>query len=104
MEGVSENAQICVTGQTQSLKILGAGKYRIERGPYMRRFLDGYYPMHLSETLNWPGLALQLQDINNQQAIGYSFENAPNQLKANYWFEGMIRPFYNFSVINQSVL
>ncbi|MGD8911541.1 MAG: hypothetical protein PVJ68_02195 [Candidatus Thiodiazotropha sp.] len=47
-------AAICLQAETQSLHPTGQGGYQLRNGPYMRRFLDGYYPMLLTLQVDYP--------------------------------------------------
>jgi hypothetical protein len=51
MENVGRDAMLCVEADTRALASDGQNGYVLRTGPYMRRFLDGYYPMRVSMTL-----------------------------------------------------
>lgn len=98
LKNIEQNAQICVTGKTKVLTQLGPTQFRMVRGPYIRKFLDGFYPMQVTETIRWNGLALTLNDLKTQADLGYDFKVSQHQLIANYWFEGLLKPFYEFTL------
>jgi hypothetical protein len=54
LKDVRHDASICLRAETHSLHPLGEGGYQLRNGPYMRRFLDGYFPMHLTLEVKYP--------------------------------------------------
>ena len=95
---IQKNAQICISGKTKVLNQLSPNHYKMLRGPYMRRFLDGFYPMQVTETIRWQGVPIKLNDLTTHSALGYDFKVSDTELIANYWFEGLLKPFYEFSL------
>ena len=95
--GVDKLARVCISGESKSLEKTKEG-YVLKRGPYMRKFLDGYYPMALKETLNWSKTSLTLQTNTMQSQLGQSYQYAiqAKTLTAEYWFEGRLSPRYQF--------
>ena len=62
LRNVQENARLCVQAWTRALKSNGDGSYSLRNGPFMRRFLDGYYPMRVSMQIDYASSGLQLID------------------------------------------
>jgi len=93
--GVEKQARVCISGESKSLEETADG-YLVKRGPYMRKFLDGYYPMALKETIKWPQTHLKLNTTNMQTQPGqrYDYSVQANTLIAEYWFEGRLSPRY----------
>ena len=56
LEDIVAQARLCLSGELKLISRLSDGRHILESGPYMRRFLDGYYPMKVS-------LSLLLQDV-----------------------------------------
>ncbi len=97
LTGVLPGAEICISGENKTLHKTATG-WKLERGPYMRRFLDGYYPMQLQETLNWKHSGLELEPSSIQTHLGREsvLNKTEQQLHSNYWFEGILRTKYQF--------
>jgi len=97
--GVKKQGRVCISGESKSLEKTDSG-YLVKRGPYMRKFLDGYYPMALKETLNWSqtNLKLNANGIQSQTGQVYEYSDKAQTLSAEYWFEGRLSPRYEFSV------
>lgn len=95
LTGVKKQARVCITGESKSLEETADG-YLLKRGPYMRKFLDGYYPMALKETLAWSQTDLKLVTAGMQSQLGqnYDYSASSQKLVAQYWFEGRLSPRY----------
>ena len=95
LTGVGKQARVCIAGESKSLEETADG-YLLKRGPYMRKFLDGYYPMALKETLTWSqtGLKLVTEGMQSQHGQSYDYSASSQKLVAKYWFEGRLSPRY----------
>ena len=51
---VERGASICIDLQSKALDQVGAGQYRLNAGPLMRRYLDAYLPMAAKIRVDWP--------------------------------------------------
>ncbi len=75
LRNVQKDAKICISGKTKTLTFDQKQQHwQLARGPYMRKFLDGYYPMHVQETIQWSGVNINWQktrvlDESKQQFI-----------------------------------
>lgn len=113
---VSKGAKICIQGINQTLNFdPTSNSWQLKRGPYMRKFLDGYYPMHLQEVLDLSKTSLGLQSIQpqlNAQKMGLESlpagkiselplpkitQQGKDIIQIDYWFEGRLQPIYQFS-------
>lgn len=77
--GVQKGAEVCLKGTLNLLAKTATGRWQLPRGPYMRKFLDGYYPMHVQESLSWQNTPLEWQ--------GIAFANADKSLPAGQNFQ-----------------
>lgn len=102
MLNLEKGAQICIHAQTRALQKTPDG-YLIQRGPFMRKFLDGYFPMHVELSIQWPELTLKLNKIlpdlqpYTKGHKGLVIEQQANQLKIDYYFQGQLKPQLFFS-------
>jgi hypothetical protein len=55
----------------------------------MRRFLDGYFPMHVQLVLDYPESLLRLQTIE-PVALKFHMLNNPGQVRFDALFEGRL--------------
>ncbi len=53
MKDITAESKICISADKRALSY-EKGKYYLKLGPFMRRFLDGYYPMHVEIEVSYP--------------------------------------------------
>ncbi len=96
LRNVSPNARLCLEAQTRALKNTGEGYFSLFNGPYMRKFLDGYYPMRVSLRLEYPASLLQLIDISPAEQPGFTIQQEAGQVMIDTVFEGELRTTIQF--------
>lgn len=60
LTGVKTGGSVCVDVTSRALDREGAGRWRLQAGPLMRRYLDGYLPMRAQLQVRWPPGLLQV--------------------------------------------
>ncbi len=95
---VGKDASICIEGFTKALSVNDDGTYTLHNGPFMRRFLDGYYPMHVSLDVVYQGTGLKMLEISPGIQDGFTINSKHQQLDVDAWFEGKLRTQIRFSV------
>lgn len=58
---VERGATICIDLQSRALDRVSDGIYRLNAGPLMRRYLDGYLPMAAKLRVDWPANMLAVE-------------------------------------------
>jgi hypothetical protein len=96
LRDVSPGARLCLEAQTRALKNMGDGFFNLFNGPYMRKFLDGYYPMRVSLRLEYPDNLLRLIDISPTEQPGYKVQLQQGQITIDTVFEGELRTLVQF--------
>ncbi len=91
LNGVSHGARLCLAAQTLALKDSGGGAFTLNNGPYMRKFLDGYYPMQVSLQLEYPPRLLRVIDISPASQPGFQVSKKNAQVNIETLFEGELR-------------
>ena len=66
------------------------GSFSLRNGPFMRRFLDGYYPMHVSMDIEVPRDYLRFLDIRPRRQNGFKVDETAEGLYVDTWFEGKL--------------
>lgn len=62
---IGKNAVLCISSETHSFKFDTLnGTYAWHGGPYMKRFLDGYFPMHLNLAVDYPHSKLTMLSMD----------------------------------------
>ena len=62
LEYVGDDSKLCITAETRAL-VQGDGSYYLKNGPFMRQFLDGFYPMRVRVEVFYPVALLKLKSI-----------------------------------------
>ena len=88
MQQVEERSEVCIKAEVQLLKSDGEGGYTLETGPFHRRFLDGYYPLHLDYRIRWPAGLLEVVSVCPDRQKGFPIRVRPGELMIDTLFEG----------------
>ncbi len=97
MEQIGRNALICIEAETQALTADGEHRYSLSNGPYMRRFLDGYYPMRVSLRVRMEAPGLRFLDIHPAPQPGFAVSQHAHEVAFEAWFEGELRTRIRFT-------
>lgn len=89
LRGVEKDAEVCVTAR---IKIVedegGGGVYRPESSPFVRRFLDGYFPMRVTMAVSWGDLDLRLEETEPAAQEGFEVASSDYGMIFDTLFEG----------------
>jgi len=88
LSDIQQQGKICIQAESRALHAEGTG-YLLQNGPYMRRFLDGYYPMQITLELSLPE-TLKVVKVNPGQTTGVEVENTGSTARISGWFEGIL--------------
>ena len=98
MENIGAAATICLQANTRSLEREADGTYRLHNGPFMRRFLDGYFPLRVSLDLNYEQTNLELTDFQPMVQAGFAVTRSEGKLHLDTVFEGKLRTEFHFRI------
>lgn len=93
---IAPGSRLCLSAQTRALRDTGSGYFNLINGPYMRKFLDGYYPMRVTLDIDYPPAALDLVDVSPQPVDGLVMRSTPGSLHIDALFEGELRTLVQF--------
>ena len=93
---VGGQAEVCITAWTRALINNQDGSYSMRNGPFMRKFLDGYYPMHVSMEINFSDTGLQLVSVAPKQQQGFVVMQERGRVSFDAWFEGRLKTEFRF--------
>ena len=96
LSGVAYGARLCISAETRALSPSGNGFYVLNNGPYMRKFLDGYYPMQVSLHITYPDTILRVIDISPTPQPGLTVSQHKRHIRIHGWFEGELRTQVQF--------
>ncbi len=85
---IEKGGQICIQAQSRALRRKGNG-YLLKNGPYMRRFLDGYYPMQITLEVSFPE-TLKVRKVSPSKTAGLNVVITGASVKISGWFEGAL--------------
>ncbi|MFO7543731.1 MAG: hypothetical protein R6W97_13120 [Thiobacillus sp.] len=91
LRDVKPGARLCLDADMRALTNTGNGYYALFSGPYMRKFLDGYYPMRVSLHIAYPAADLKLVDITPSAQTGFAIQQATGEFTVDTLFEGALR-------------
>lgn len=90
LHDVEAGARLCISAEVRILEDVGKGRWRLRSGPFHRRFLDGYYPVHLLFEVTWPASRLALRTVDPAPRAGFAVEREPGRLLIDTLFEGRL--------------
>ena len=99
LRDIGDHARVCLKVQSQVLIKNTDGTYHVNNGPFMRRFLDGYYPMHVSMDVLLHTDKLRYLDITPPQQQGFRVTASRHEVKYDGWFEGRLQTLIRFTPV-----
>lgn len=95
LKNVRRGAELCVEAEVRILERDGK-TFVLRNGPFHRRFLDGYYPMHVTVTVQHPH-DLESRAVLPPAQSGFSVERSSGKLTLDAWFAGRLEIEMRFS-------
>ena len=102
LRNILHDAALCITASSKALNLNPDGTYTLNNGPFMRRFLDGYYPMHVTLDIALPANCLRVEHMSPQQQDGFEVRQLADKLSIDTWFEGRLLTAITFSYDNNN--
>jgi hypothetical protein len=102
LEDVQRGAKLCIRADVGILYLGKDGSAVLRNGPFHRKFLDGYYPMHVSLEIKYPDDELRYENISPMVQPGLSIVQGKNSLHVDAWFEGELSTEVSFSRVDQN--
>ncbi|QQZ27738.1 hypothetical protein HMY34_02645 [Thiothrix subterranea] len=96
---VGANARVCLQARTRALRIQDDGTYVLLNGPYMRKFLDGYYPMQVSMQIEYPADLLKVAGVTPAVQTGFSVQQQRGSVGFDALFAGELRTSIQFEAL-----
>ncbi len=96
---VGADARICLQASTRALRFQDDGSYALLNGPYMRKFLDGYYPMQVSMQIEYPVDLLKVAAVTPAAQAGFTVKQQPGSVGFDALFEGELRTSIQFEAL-----
>jgi hypothetical protein len=99
MQDLRPGASVCISAESRTLEPDQLGGHILKSGPYMRRFLDGFYPMRVSLTVELASDRLRYENAQPSPQPGFSLRQLGREIRYEAYFEGMLRTELRFSHI-----
>lgn len=96
LEDISKQAVLCIKAETRSLVYNGDGTYSLRSGPFMRRFLDGYYPMQVTMDVEIQAKRLRYFETTPSPQDGMKVWRSAGAIHLDAWFEGRLNTDIRF--------
>lgn len=93
---IHDQAVLCIKARSRALVAQEDGRFLLSNGPFMRRFLDGYYPMRVSMDIDFSNSGLQLVSFLPDRQQGFEVERQQGHVTFDAWFEGRLKTRFVF--------
>lgn len=100
LKQVGNQAKICISAQVRNFYQNPDKTFSLVNGPYHRQFLDGYYPYHLSLTVNYKGTDLHLIRSVPDRQPGFNLITVTHSVDIDTLFEGKLNTELIFEQIS----
>ena len=90
LRDVGKDSKLCLAAETRALTEQADGSFHIDNGPFMRRFLDGYYAMRVSQEIVLADSGLTFFGIDPQAQPGFAVTVSDGSVAFDAWFEGRL--------------
>ena len=98
MTDITHDARLCMQAWTRALSMNKDGSYSLRNGPFMRRFLDGYFPMRVSMEIDFTATGLIPTLVSPAEQSGFAVWRKKGHIGFEAIFEGKLRTEFNFVV------
>jgi hypothetical protein len=90
MTDVTRGANICIDLQSKALDRIDDTTYRLQAGPLMRRYFDGYLPMQARLKFEWPADRMALKQTNPAPQPGVRLVQDSDTVELDITFAGRL--------------
>lgn len=86
---IKADARLCMEAESRALTAQKDGSFIMKSGPFMRKFLDGYFPMRVSMDVILPD-SLHFVSIEPEEQKGFKVVKNKLGINIDTWFEGRL--------------
>ncbi len=93
LEEVRANSKICIRAESRIVHPVADGKdglFDVVNGPFMRQFLDGFYPLTVKLVIEYPGDELVLKSVQPEDQAGWQVQRQAGLVRMHGRFEGRL--------------
>ena len=96
LQDVGHDARLCIAAEVRVFYQNPDGSFSLVNGPYHRKFLDGYYPLHVTLAVHYPRDRLVYADMRPPPQAGLRVQQDDAGLTVEAWFEGELNTEIRF--------
>jgi hypothetical protein len=100
---VKKHARLCIEAESRALIAQDDGSFVMQNGPFMRKFLDGYFPMRVSIDIQLPA-NLSFVAIEPVEQKGFTVTRGKQRLQLDTWFEGRLMTQIRFELVPETTI
>jgi len=97
LKDVGPDAWLCISAGSRALHDNLDGTWSLRNGPFMRKFLDGYYPMHVSMDVLIESPRIRFDHVEPAVQQGFRVWQGPGEVQFDAWFEGRLSTELTFT-------
>ena len=90
LKDAARGASLCVELEAWLLQPTADDQYHLRYGPFMRKFLDSYFPLQVQFTVTYPAERLRLLTVSPPPGEGFSHEAGVGHDRFEAWFRGKL--------------
>jgi hypothetical protein len=91
LEGIGDDAELCLTSENHILeRDHGRSTWLLSVGPFMVKLFDGYFPMHVHLTIDYPAELLAVDRLEPAPGDGVTWREQPGRLGFSATFTGVL--------------
>jgi hypothetical protein len=99
LRDVQHDASLCIRAEAQILYAQPDGSRVLRNGPFHRKFLDGYFPLHVGLEVHYPPGALRYLGVVPAPQAGFAVASGDGLLTIDSWFAGALNIAISFAPI-----
>jgi len=96
LKNITNNAGLCVKADVRIFYKNPNGSFSLVNGPFHHKFLDGYYPYHVTLKINYPSSLLKLINTKPEIQAGFTLNKSENVILIDTYFEGILNTEITF--------
>ena len=90
LTNVTQKAELCIKAEVRIFYNNPNGTFSLVNGPFYRKFLDGYYPYHVTLKIVYPSSLLVLIKTKPDMQDGFNIEKSEDVILIDSYFEGIL--------------
>ena len=90
LKNITANAELCIEAEARIFYANANGSFSLVNGPFHRKFLDGYFPYHVTLKILYPAHLLKVVQTRPEEQAGFKIEHSENTMHIESYFQGML--------------